>query len=127
MQQPTGQTVAKDHENLPSERRAGVRYTDGREGICRPALTSSAPGIPAWWADISTRGVGPIVEDHFEPRTLLLLELNDEADGTRQLRRARVRYVMTWGRKRWWLGCKLSSALTKEELEMLMAGGGTTD
>jgi hypothetical protein len=41
-----------------------------------------------------------------------------------QLRLIRVQHVMACGRDRWWLGSKLSSSLTKDELERLVVGAG---
>jgi hypothetical protein len=60
-------------------------------------------------------------------RTILVVELDGEASGPMRLRLARVRHVATWGRKRWWLGCTLSSALTQEELRALLGDGGSAE
>src|SRR5262249_28755414 len=113
----------EDDALQPMERRAAIRYAVGRCGSCHPALTTAARGIPAWWADISTDGLGLIVEQPFEPRTLLVVELDGAVSGPMRLRLARVRYVSPWGPKRWWLGCSLCSALTQEELRALISGG----
>jgi hypothetical protein len=51
--------------------------------------------VLAWWTDISTLGIGLIAEQPFEPRTMLVLELDGEA-GPMRLRLARVRHVAPW-------------------------------
>ena len=114
----------EDKTPLPIERRAAIRYTVGRDGTCRLALINSSRGVPAWWTDISTLGIGLITEQPFEPRTLLVVELDGEAGGPMRLRLARVRHVAPWGPKRWWLGCKLCSELTQDELDTLLTDGG---
>jgi hypothetical protein len=113
-----------DHTPVPSERRAAIRYAVGRDGTCRPALADDPQGVPAWWTDISTLGIGLIVEQPFELRTLLVVELNDKAGRPMRPRLARVRHVTAWGPNRWWLGCKLCSELTPNELKTMLAGGG---
>jgi len=117
-------TTLNDNAPRPIERRAVIRFTVGRDGTCRPALANPPHNVPAWWTDISTLGIGLIVEEPFEPRTLLVVELNGEAGGPMRLRLARVRHVTRWGADRWWLGCKLCSEATAEELETLLADGG---
>jgi hypothetical protein len=120
MPQLTCNTTQVDNTPQSSERRVAIRYTLCRDGTCRPALANGTRGIPAWWADISTDGIGLIVEEPFEPRTMLVVELDGEAGSALRLRLARVRYVTNWGPRRWWLGCTLSSALTPEELQALL-------
>jgi hypothetical protein len=71
-------------------------------------------------------GIGLIVEQPFEPRTLLVLELDGEVNSALRLRLARVRYLTRWGKKRWWLGCTLSTALTQGELQAFVGGGEPT-
>jgi hypothetical protein len=124
MQQLNALTKPDDDDALqPMERRAAIRYEVGQDGTCRPALSIAAGSIPAWWADLSTKGLGLIVEQAFEPGTLLVVELKDLASGPMRLRLARVRCVLSWGPKRWWLGCTLSSALMPEEIRALVSDG----
>ena len=122
MQQLNPSTSPDRDDIMPTERRASVRYTGGRDCTCRPALAQSSRGIPAWWADISTLGIGLVLEQCFEPGTVLVVELGGEPRGPTRLLLARVRHVASWGRERWWLGCKLCSELTSDELETLLAG-----
>ena len=120
-------SVAPDEADTPpsADRRVAIRYALGRSGTCRLALGNPARAIPARWADISTGGVGLIVEHPFAPGSLLLVELDGEPKGPMRQRLARVQHVTPWGRKRWWLGCKLSSALTEDELLALLQSGVT--
>ena len=113
-----------EHTPLPIERRAAIRYVVGRDGTCLLALANSPRPVLAWWTDISTLGIGLIAEQPFEPGTELVLELNGKEGGPIRLRLARVRHVAPWGPNRWWLGCKLCSELTQDELETLLAGFG---
>ena len=117
----------EDDTPQPAERRAAIRYKLGRDGTCYLASANSPRGVPAWWTDISTLGIGLIAEQPFEPRTLLVVELKHKAGSSMLLGLARVRHVAPWGPKRWWLGCKLCRKLTQDELETLLAGGGSVE
>jgi len=120
MQQLTDKSVADNQDTALLEWRAAIRHAFGRECKCRLALESSAPSVRAWCIDISADGVGLIVEEHFGLRSLLLLEMNFAAGDPIRLRLMRVQHVAEWGPKRWWLGCKLSSSLTEQELKRLL-------
>src|SRR5690242_3786694 len=63
--------------NRPAERRASVRYRSGITGSCQ---TLSVLREAAWEAtvrDISSGGIGLLLERRFEPGVLLALELID--------------------------------------------------
>jgi hypothetical protein len=108
-----------------AERRASVRYPCSTESFspdntCRPITAHRNEAWAATVRDLSTGGVGIIVNRRFEPGTLLSIELQDAEQTVNRNLLVRVVRVTRDGDDRWLLGCAFTSKLTDAELLALM-------
>jgi hypothetical protein len=108
-----------------NERRASVRYTCDPESFspensCRPI---TAPSREAWSAivrDLSTSGIGIIVNRRFEPGTLLKVDLEDAEHTTSTTLLVRVARISQEDPTSWLLGCTFTTKMTESDLLSLM-------
>jgi hypothetical protein len=106
------------------ERRAWVRYGACQEVSCGTIPGSTAEEPETGWLgrlrNVSTGGLGLRLRRRFEPGTLLLIELLDEAKGERRSLPVQVIHATAEGRKLWTIGCQFLSPLSDEELKALV-------
>lgn len=108
-----------------SERRASVRYPCSEESFsadnsCRPITAHRNESWSATVRDLSTGGVGIVVNRRFEPGTLLSIELQDAEQTVNRILLVRVVRVLSEDDGRWLLGCAFTAKLTEGELLALM-------
>jgi hypothetical protein len=107
------------------ERRASVRYPSDPESFsldnsCRPI---TAPQREAWSAtvrDLSTGGMGIVINRRFEPGTLLIVELEDAEHTSSRSLLVRVVRAAQEARDCWFHGCAFTTKMTESELLGLM-------
>lgn len=108
-----------------AERRASVRYPCSADSFsadnsCRPITARRGEAWAATVRDLSTGGVGIVVNRRFEPGTLLSVELQDAEQTVNRILLVRVVRVSADENGRWLLGCAFTSKLTDGELLALM-------
>jgi hypothetical protein len=109
-----------------AERRASIRYpcdpeSFGPDNSCRPiTLTRKTDSWSAVVRDLSTGGVGIVVNRRFEAGTLLAVDLQDAEQTTTRSLLVRVVRVTKEDRDHWLLGCAFTSKLSDAELLALM-------
>ena len=102
-----------------AERRGAVRYPSQAATPCHPVPEGDALCC-ARVVDISTTGIGLLVDSYVEPETLLAVELQgDDADATYTLL-VEVRRAAKQGDGEWLLGCSFARELTETELRALL-------
>ena len=107
------------------DRRASVRYPCSEDGFgiensCRPVGTKKSESWSATVNDLSTGGMGLLVNRRFEPDTLLTVELHDSEEATVRLLLVRVVRALQQDRSSWLLGCEFPTKMTEAELLTLM-------
>ena len=107
------------------ERRASIRYPCSEDGFgiensCRPLGTKKSESWSATVRDLSTGGMGLLVNRRFEPGTVLTVELHESDDTNMRLLLVRVVRVLQQERTSWLLGCEFPSKMTEAELLTLM-------
>ena len=100
----------------PEERRAFERYPADVEVLCRPLGASRTDSWHAHLQNISTGGVGLLLERRFEAGTMLAIDLATPAPGRPRTLMARVMHVSAHAGGEWRLGVALLRELTPEEL-----------
>jgi hypothetical protein len=108
-----------------AERRASVRYPCSTESFstdnsCRPITARKNEAWSAVVRDVSTGGVGIVVNRRFEPGTLLSVELQDAEQTVNRTLLVRVVRVLRDGDDQWLLGCAFTNKLTDADLLALM-------
>jgi hypothetical protein len=108
-----------------ADRRAAVRYPCSPESSsgddpCQPISTRRSEVWSAAVRDLSTGGVGIVVNRRFEPGTLLSVELQDAAQTLSRILLVRVVRALRESNDRWLLGCAFTSKLTEGELLALI-------
>jgi hypothetical protein len=108
-----------------AERRASVRYPCSEENFssdnsCRPITARKNEAWAATVRDLSTGGVGIVVNRRFEPGTLLSVELQDSEQTVNRNLLVRVVRVLEQGEGRWLLGCAFTNKLSDADLLTLM-------
>jgi hypothetical protein len=105
------------------ERRARVRFLQSQDVYCQPKPFSSADGQPTGWLgklwNISAGGLALVVNQRFEPGTVLAIELGvNRAVGSIV---ARVVHTTVSTGGRWIIGCQFLQPLSEEDLHTLLA------
>ncbi len=98
------------------ERRAAPRYDSRQRGHCRPLGGARKLCWPALVRDVSTLGMGLVVERRFEPGTLLMVGLADGV-GAERLILLRVVRVQPAPNRRWIVGCRWDRKLAGDDVE----------
>lgn len=109
-----------------AERRAAVRYpcdpeSFGADNSCRPITV--ARKSESWAAvvrDVSTGGVGIVVNRRFEPGTLLSVDLQDADKTSNRTLLVRVVRLTQEGKDSWLHGCAFTNKLSESDLLSLM-------
>jgi hypothetical protein len=108
-----------------ADRRAAVRYPVSPDGFsndnsCRPITAQPTEAWSAVVRDMSTGGLGLVVNRRFEPGTLLIVDVQDAEQTNSRSLLVRVVHVERDEENFWFLGCKFPTALTESELLSLM-------
>ena len=109
-----------------AERRASVRYpcdpeSFGVDNSCRPITV--ARKSESWAAvvrDVSTGGVGIVINRRFEPGALLSVDLQDAEKTSNRTLLVRVVRLTKEGKDTWLHGCAFTHKLSEAELLSLM-------
>jgi hypothetical protein len=101
------------------DRRAAPRYPCGPQVLCQLTTDLSAEPWLAWVRDVSTQGIGLVVDRRFAPGTPMLVELQTD-DGLTCTVTARVVRATAEGDAEWLLGCTLTRDLDDGELAQLL-------
>ena len=115
MSQPTHARRA-----FPSaERRGGARLPCRQAAFCR---THQPRDYIFWTArarDISAAGIRLVLSHHFEPGTMLAVELLSPNQSIARQLAARVIYATAVGGSGWIIGCEFANRLSEAELATL--------
>jgi hypothetical protein len=108
-----------------AERRASVRYpcsedSFGPDNSCRPITAMRKESWLAAVRDLSTGGVGIVVNRRFEPGTLLSVELQDAEKTSARTLLVRVVRLTQEDKDHWLLGCAFTTKLSEADLLTLM-------
>ena len=103
----------------PRERRAAVRFGCALVTSCHP-VPEGEPLGPGLVRDLSTTGMGLVVDRYVEPETVLAVELENEDAGLSYALMVLVRNARPQADGAWLLGCSLGRDLSPYELEALL-------
>jgi serine/threonine protein kinase len=102
------------------EKRATARYASQQDGFCQTLQGKKAGCWEAVIRDVSADGMGLILGRRFEPRTVLVLELNPTADLPARRVLVRVVRAAPLPPGRWLLGCDFGVRLNEDEVNSLL-------
>jgi hypothetical protein len=107
------------------ERRASVRYSCSEDSFsstnpCRPITSPQKENWSAAVRDLSTGGIGLVVNRRFEMGTLLTVDLHDATQTSTRSLLVRVVRVNQETNNHWVLGCAFTSKMSESELLGLM-------
>ena len=102
-----------------AERRAAVRYPSQSATACHPVPDGDVL-CSARVVDISTTGVGLVVDRFVEPETLLAIELPSDGPTPGYTLLVEVRHATARGEGEWRLGCSFARELSEDELRWLL-------
>ncbi len=103
------------------DRRAAVRHPARRGALCHPVAAEAAPAWQARVRDVSSLGVGLVLERWVEPCTLLEIDLPRADGGVLRTVLGRVVYVEAETAGAWVVGCAFISELDDAELRLFRA------
>jgi len=108
-----------------AERRASIRYSCSEDSFsstnpCRPIASPQKESWSASVRDLSTGGIGLIVNRRFEMGTLLTVDLYDATQTSSRSLLVRVVRVSQEPNNSWMLGCAFTSRMSESELLGLM-------
>ena len=102
-----------------AERRASVRYPSQCATPCHPVPEGDVL-CRARVVDISTTGVGLLVDSFVEPETLLGVEMQCDDPALTYTLLVEVRHTVKRAEGEWLLGCSFVRDLSEEELRALL-------
>ncbi len=107
------------------DRRASLRYPVtpdgfGTENTCRPVTAKPDESWSALVRDLSTGGLGLLVNRRFEPGTLLIVDVQDAEQTISRSMLVRVVHAVREKDNAWALGCSFPTPLSEAELLSLM-------
>ena len=106
-----------------TERRAWARHASQRQTLCLSETDTEEISWAARIQDISREGVRLRIKRQFEPGTILRLEVLVSPEETPILLMARVIHVTANPDESLSLGCALTTPLSEEELNKMIAPG----
>jgi hypothetical protein len=118
MPEPENSVSGPDWGTDLIERRATVRYSIGRDGLCFSTVAGRTESVLAWLRNVSHAGLGLRSERRFEPGTHLVVEWH-EGD-TSSFNLARVIHVTHTEGRTWFHGCALVGRLSQDQLQDLI-------
>jgi hypothetical protein len=98
------------------DRRAYRRYPADLQVSCRALGAARADSWPARLRDISTGGIGLVLERRFEAGTLLAVDLANTPSGSARTLLSRVMHVRALPEREWLLGLALLREMGEDEL-----------
>ena len=107
-----------ERKKRPSERRASVRYYDSMGDLCTVATCYER--VWALVRDISTHGIGLILNSRIEPGTPLTIEMRTKDQEGSLALLARVVHATRRSEFSWLVGCELMTRLSAERLRQLL-------
>jgi hypothetical protein len=102
------------------ERRAALRYHWDVEIPCSPVPECEDPSWSARVQDISTTGIGLVVDRYVEPETYLAVQLQCDEFLLSYTVLVQVKNLRTQGDGSWRLGCEFARTLSEEEVRTLL-------
>jgi PilZ domain len=115
---PSGHTKYKPE----TERRAWVRFAASQEVYCQAIAAPTAEMAGTAWLgrlrNVSSAGLALRLSRHFEPGSLLMLEL--EARGRVRSFPIRVVHATQEAHRHWIIGCEFITPLSEAELRALV-------
>jgi hypothetical protein len=116
-----GDTISGTNGSLPTlERRAAVRYHSETLVPCAPVPEAEDDPWSARVQDISTSGIGLVVDRYVEPETLLAVQLQGDELVTSYTVLVEVRNARRQSDDSWHLGCAFARELSHEEVSGLL-------
>jgi PilZ domain len=119
MSEPTASLHANGTTARRAERRGAVRHSCSFDTACHP-VPEGVDLCAARVQDISTTGVGLLVDRYVEPETFLGLDLQSEDESLAYTLLVQVRHAQARGEAEWFLGCAFARELSEYELEALL-------
>jgi PilZ domain len=117
MSEPIISTPAKSITTLEAEDRRSVeRYICRRQSKVRVLVKPGMRGFTASIRDISSVGIGLIVEQPCQPGALLALQLRSRGARFSSVVAATVKHATLLPEGHWLWGCSLSRSLTDDEV-----------
>jgi len=104
---------------LQVERRAAIRYASEEDASC--ALGHQAPRAWGRVRDISTLGVGLLVDREINPGTRLIVEMAQKKPSLALRVLARVVHCRQQSETTWTIGCQFDTPLRDEDVQSLAA------
>jgi hypothetical protein len=102
------------------ERRAALRHHSDSEIPCAAVPETEDEPWLAHVQDISTTGIGIIVDRYVEPETFLAVQMHGDDELLSYTVLVQVRNLRTQGDGSWRLGCEFARELTEEEVRTLL-------
>jgi hypothetical protein len=103
-----------------TERRQGVRYASTATIFWRPADAAQQVRLPAQVQDVSFAGIRFVLDQPFEPGTLLAVCLPATSGGPGVALLGCVRHRAAHEHKGWTVGCSFIRDLSEKELNSLL-------
>lgn len=103
------------------ERRATVRYPFHQPALWRANHSQGSVCLWGQVRDISLEGVGLVLKRGLEPKTILIIELENASRHTTFTLEAQVVHSTLQPDGTWMTGCRLSKRLTEQDLRTLLS------
>jgi hypothetical protein len=111
----------EDQQTLECERRRVPRYPSDLETTCKPLVSRDGSSWLAQIRDISTLGIGLVLQRRFERGTLLVMDLENPARNISRNVVARVVHTTALPLGQWLLGCVFTKELDADDLQFFSA------
>jgi hypothetical protein len=115
---PLGGEVKKPRS--PSNRRASVRYQCGPATVGRLVQPDSHETQPVWVMNLSLTGVGLLLEQRIEPKTLLLVQIKDSSGKRLFELAATLVHITRQPTGDWFAGCEFLTRLSDDDLDAML-------
>jgi PilZ domain len=105
------------------DRRASERYPCSLRSDCHPLAGERTDSWRAQVQNIATGGIGLMLKRRFEPRTVLVIGLENPEQGFARTMLARVVHAAAQGDGTWYVGCAFLRELGEDDLRACGAEG----
>jgi hypothetical protein len=102
------------------KRRAEARYHCGPATAGRLVMQGESAARRTWILNLSTTGVGLLLDEPLEADTLLVIHLKSATTGATFQLPARVVHATVQPSGDWLVGCELAEKLSQDDLEVLL-------
>lgn len=103
-----------------SDRRIAPRYPSALDAACQPVMARDGSPWAGQVVNISRGGIGLVLDRRFEPKTLLVIDLESPQENVSRTLLARVVHS-TRRDTGWLLGCAFISELDEDDLKLFRA------